>query len=424
MKIAIIGTGIAGNVAAYHLCKEHEVTVYEAGEHVGGHSHTHDIEWHGQNYAVDTGFIVFNYKTYPQFTRLLQELDVAVRPSNMSFSVKCERSGLEYNGNNLNSLFAQRRNLFRPSFYRMIRDILRFNREATALIEADAANMSLGEFLHTAGYGREFIDQYLVPMGAAIWSADPQLMAQFPAGFFIRFFHNHGLLSVNDRPQWHVIRGGSREYVRKLTAPFAHRIRTRAAVQEISRHATHVSIKVRGEEAEHFDQVFIATHSDQALRMLTDATRSEREILSALPYQHNTAVLHTDASILPRRRLAWAAWNYHLLPREQGRVPVTYNMNILQGLDAPVQFCVTLNNGSAIDPERIIKQISYHHPIFTPEGIAAQQRQHEINGVNRTYYCGAYWRYGFHEDGVISALAALDHFQEQSHAQLSLSRTA
>jgi len=422
MKIAIIGTGIAGNVAAYHLCKQHEVTVFEANEHIGGHSHTHDIEWHGQSYAVDTGFIVFNYKTYPQFTRLLQELDVTVQPSNMSFSVKCEHSGLEYNGNNLNSLFAQRRNLFRPSFYRMLRDILRFNREATALIEADAANMSLGEFLRAAGYGREFIEQYLVPMGAAIWSADPQLMEQFPARFFIRFFHNHGLLGVNDRPQWYVIKGGSREYVRKLSAPFADRIRTRAPVEQITRHPTHVHIKLRGQEAEHFDQVFIATHSDQALRMLSDATRTEREVLSAIPYQSNTAVLHSDASILPKRRLAWAAWNYHLLPRERGRVPVTYNMNILQGINAPVQFCVTLNNSAAIDPDKIIKQITYHHPIFTPEGIAAQQRQREINGVNRTYYCGAYWRYGFHEDGVISALAALDHFQEQSHAQLSLSR--
>lgn len=423
MKIAIIGTGIAGNVAAFHLCKEHDITVFEANDHVGGHSHTHNIEWNGRHYAVDTGFIVFNYKTYPHFTRLLKELKVDVQPSSMSFSVKCERTGLEYNGNTLNSMFAQRRNLFKPSFYRMIKDILRFNREAPALLETNDASSSLGEFLQSNRYGREFIEQYLVPMGAAIWSADPKQMYEFPAGFFIRFFHNHGLLSVNQRPQWYVISGGSREYVRKLTAPFVDRIRTRAPVESITRRATHVNIKVRGAEVEKFDQVFIATHSDQALNLLGDASTAERDILGAIPYQRNEAVLHTDANILPKRQLAWAAWNYHLLRNEQERVPVTYNMNILQGLSATDQFCVTLNNSAAINPDKIIKRISYDHPVFTPQGLAAQKRQHEINGVNRTYFCGAYWRYGFHEDGVVSALNAIDHFQETYHAQLSLRRT-
>lgn len=422
MKIAIIGTGIAGNVAAYHLQRDHDITVFEANAHVGGHTHTHDIEWDGQHYAVDTGFIVFNYRTYPHFTRLLHELGVAVQPSAMSFSVKCERSGLEYNGDTLNTLFAQRRNLLRPSFYRMLRDILRFNREALQLLELGQADMSLGEFLHQGGYGREFIEQYLVPMGAAIWSADPVLMYRFPAGFFIRFFHNHGLLSVNERPQWYVIQGGSREYVRKLTASFADRIRTHAPVERITRYPTHVMVKVQGQEAERFDQVFLACHSDQALRLLADATPLEREVLGSIPYQVNEAILHTDASVLPTRRLAWAAWNYHILPREEGRVPVTYNMNILQGLDAPVQFCVTLNNSVAIDPDKVLKRITYHHPIFTPEGLTAQQRQQEVNGRNRTYFCGAYWRYGFHEDGVVSALNAINHFQELCHAELSLRR--
>jgi uncharacterized protein len=424
MKIAIIGTGIAGNVAALNLHEQHDITVFEANDHVGGHSHTHDIEWDGKTYTVDTGFIVFNYKTYPHFTRLLKDMNVAVQPSNMSFSVKCERTGLEYNGNTLNTMFAQRRNIFNPSFYRMIRDILRFNRDAPALLNTDLAELSLGEFLYLNNYGSEFIEQYLVPMGAAIWSADPEQMYAFPAGFFIRFFHNHGLLSVSDRPQWHVIKGGSREYVRKLTAPFAHRIRTQSPVESIVRHADHVSIKVVGEEAEKFDQVFIATHSDQALRMLQDATVTEREILGAIPYQSNEAVLHTDASVLPKRQLAWASWNYHLLHNQQQRVPVTYNMNILQGINAPVQFCVTLNNSAAINPDKILKRINYDHPMFTPQGIAAQQRQHEINGVNRTYFCGAYWRYGFHEDGVVSALNAIEHFREQQHAQLPLRRAS
>lgn len=423
MKIAIIGTGIAGNVAALNLYKDHDITVFESNDHIGGHSHTHDVEYDGRQYAVDTGFIVFNYKTYPNFTRLLKELDVPVQASNMSFSVKCERTGLEYNGNTLNTMFAQRRNLFKPSFYRMIRDILRFNREAPALLETVHDDISLGDYLKSNQYGSEFIEQYLVPMGAAIWSSDPKQMYTFPAGFFIRFFHNHGLLSVNERPQWHVIKGGSREYVRKLTAPFADRIRVKSPVESITRHVTHVSIKTYGAEAENYDQVFIATHSDQALGMLHDSSKLEQEILSAIPYQSNEAVLHTDTNVLPKRELAWASWNYHLLNTEQQRVPVTYNMNILQSINAPVQFCVTLNNSTAINPDRILKRIAYDHPVFTSQGLAAQQRQHEINGVNRTYFCGAYWRYGFHEDGVVSALNAIEHFKEQQHAQLPLRRT-
>lgn len=422
MKIAIIGTGIAGNVAAYHLCKQHEITVFEANDYVGGHTHTHAIELQGRPYQVDTGFIVFNYQTYPHFTALLHELAVAVQPSNMSFSVKCDKTGLEYNGTTLNSLFAQRRNLLRPSFYRMINDILRFNKTAPRLLDNEASDISLGDYLRQDNYSREFIEQYLIPMGAAIWSADPHLMHAFPARFFIRFFHNHGMLSVNDRSQWYVIKHGSHSYVDKLIAPFAERIRLSAPVEAVRRYPTHVTVKARGQEAEHFDAVFIASHSDEALRMLSDASAVEREVLGAIPYQANEAVLHTDKTVLPRRRLAWAAWNYHILPQQQDRVALTYNMNILQSIRAPKEFCVTLNDTRAIDPARIIKRIQYHHPVFTPDGIRAQARQAEINGVQRTYYCGAYWRNGFHEDGVVSALNALNHFEEQRHAQLSLRR--
>lgn len=422
MKIAIIGTGIAGNVAAYHLCKEHNITVFETNDYVGGHTHTHDIVWQDKHYTVDTGFIVFNYKTYPNFTALLEELDVAVQPSAMSFSVKCEKTGLEYNGTTLNSLFAQRRNLFRPSFYRMIKDILRFNREAPALLASPEADISLGDFLYQGGYSQQFMEQYLIPMGAAIWSADPLQMYQFPARFFIRFFHNHGMLSVDARPQWHVIKGGSQAYVRKLIAPFADRIRTSTAVESVTRYSGYVMVKTKGQEPERFDAVFIASHSDEALRMLTDASVDEKAVLGAIPYQENEAVLHTDHSVLPKRALAWAAWNYHILPQQQDRVALSYDMNILQSIDAPVQFCVTLNNTRAIDPDKIIKRITYYHPVFTPDGVAAQARQADINGVNRTYFCGAYWRFGFHEDGVVSALNALQHFKEQQHAQLSLRR--
>jgi predicted NAD/FAD-binding protein len=424
MKIAVIGTGIAGNVAANRLCREHEVTVYEANNYIGGHTHTHDIAWQDQQYTVDTGFIVFNYRTYPHFTRLLEELDVAVQPSSMSFSVKCEKTGLEYNGTSLNSLFAQRRNLLRPGFYRMLRDILRFNREAPALLDASAPDISLGDFLYRGGYSQQFMEHYLIPMGAAIWSAEPRLMYRFPARFFLRFFHNHGMLSVDDRPTWHVIQGGSRSYVDKLIRPFEHRIRTSAAVEAVQRYPDHVSVKAKGCEAERYDAVFLACHSDQALHMLRDPSHTEQKVLGAIRYQENEAVLHTDSSVLPKRRLAWAAWNYHILPQAQERVALSYNMNILQTIRAPVQFCVTLNNSSAIDPARILKRLTYHHPVFTPDAVAAQARQADINGIRRTYFCGAYWRFGFHEDGVVSALNALQHFEERQNAQLSLPRAS
>ncbi|WP_455198331.1 NAD(P)/FAD-dependent oxidoreductase [Kaarinaea lacus] len=424
MKVAVIGSGIAGNVAAYHLCKEHEITMFEANDYVGGHTHTHDITHDGKHYRVDTGFIVFNYKTYPNFTQLLEELGVDVQPSDMSFSVKSEKDGLEYNGTTINSLFAQRSNLLRPSFYVMIRDILRFNKEALQLLTDDNDDISLGDFLREGRYSQQFINHYLIPMGAAIWSADPAQMHAFPARFFVRFFHNHGMLSVDDRPLWHVIKNGSNSYVEKLIAPFRDRIRTHASIEAITRHPNHVSVKARGSEEERFDAVFIASHSDQALKMLTDASPEEREILGAIPYQSNEAVLHTDYTVLPKRRLAWAAWNYHLLAQAQDRVALTYNMNILQSINAPVEFCVTLNNSRAIDPDKIIKRIQYDHPMFTPAGVQAQQRQHEINGVNRTYYCGAYWRFGFHEDGVVSALNALKHFREQQNAELFLRRAS
>lgn len=424
MKIAVVGTGIAGNVAAYHLCREHEVTVFEANDYIGGHTHTHDIEWDGHHYNVDTGFIVFNYKTYPHFTRLLEELDVAVQPSSMSFSVKCERSGLEYNGTTLNSLFAQRRNLLRPSFHGMIRDILRFNREAPKLLDGSHHDISLGDFLKQGKYGQSFIQHYLIPMGAAIWSSDPEVIADYPAKFFIRFFHNHGMLSVDERPQWYVIKGGSNAYVRQLIAPFSDRIRTNSPVKSIRRFASHVSIQLRDGSSENFDAVFIASHSDEALKMLADPSPQEKTVLGAIDYQSNEAVLHTDHSVLPKRRLAWAAWNYHALQQTQDRVALTYNMNILQNLNAPVQFCVSLNNSDAINPDKIIKRLHYRHPVFTPDAVDAQSRQCEINGVNRTYYCGAYWRFGFHEDGVVSALDALQHFKERQDAQLSIRRAS
>jgi len=426
MKIAIVGTGIAGNVVAHRLHRAHDITVYEAADHIGGHTHTHRIELDGEVQQVDTGFIVFNHRTYPHFVQMLAELGVASHDSSMSFSVRNERSGLEYNGTTINTLFAQRRNLVRPSFLRMVGEILRFNREAPRLLNGDAAReIALGDFLAEGGYSRRFTDDYLVPMGAAIWSTDPQRMLRFPARFFVRFMHNHGMLSVNDRPVWRVISGGSARYVERLVAPWRHRVRLDCAVTQVRRLNDGVWVSAQGAGTERFDHVFFACHADEALRVLADPSPAEREILGALPFQRNEAVLHTDTALLPRRRLAWAAWNYHVLPEAGQRVALTYNMNILQGLRSRHTFCVTLNRGDAIDPSRVLKRLSYHHPLFTPEGVAAQQRHGEISGVHRTHYCGAYWRFGFHEDGVVSALTALQRFEQRAHdAQCDLPRVA
>jgi len=423
MKIAIIGTGIAGNVAAWNLCQEHDITVYEAASHIGGHTHTHDISHNGNHFAIDTGFIVFNDWTYPNFIALLDELGVKSRPTAMSFSSRCETSGIEYSGSSMNGLFAQRRNLLNLRFHGMIRDILRFNREAQELIDNDDESLSLGCYLQENKYGQLFVNNYIIPMGAAIWSTDTRQMLHFPASCFVRFFANHGLLNIRNRPQWRIIDGGSREYVSALTAPFRDRIRLSEAVLSVRRFPGHIELFTSAGITESFDHIFIACHSDQALAMLSDATRTERDILGAIPYQKNEAVLHTDTSLLPETGRAWAAWNYLRRRHDSGRVSVTYNMNILQGLQSDSTFCVTLNDTQHIDPDKIICRMQYDHPVYTRESVAAQQRQQDINGKHRTWYCGAYWRYGFHEDGVVSALHALQDYKEYlDHAQSPLRR--
>lgn len=410
MKIAIIGSGIAGNTLAYHLHKQHDITVFEAAQHIGGHTHTHNIRHEGQDISVDTGFIVFNDRTYPNLIALLNELNVAWRPSNMSFSVRCENTGLEYNGTSLNSLFAQRLNLLRPSFHKMIRDILRFNKNSLELL-AEGNEIKLGDYLRQNHYSQQFIDYYIIPMGSAIWSTDALQMLDFPARFFVRFFHNHGMLTVNDRPQWRTISGGSASYVKALTAPFVDRIRLDTPIERVRRLKGSVRVKPRFGEEEKFDYVFFACHTDQALRMLADPTPAETEILGAIPYQSNTVYLHHDTALLPRKKLAWAAWNYHVTKPASERVAVTYNMNILQGIESHEPLLVTLNHTAGIDPYKVIKRIEYMHPLYTLAGAAAQARHGEISGVNRTGFAGAYWRNGFHEDGVVSALEALKHFE-------------
>jgi uncharacterized protein len=410
MKIAIIGSGIAGNTLAHHLHKDHDITVFEAASHIGGHTHTHDIELFGKSYAVDTGFIVFNNRTYPNFIAMLEAAKVAWQPSNMSFSVHCEKSGLEYNGTSFNSLFAQRRNFFKPSFYSMIRDILRFNKTSLELLN-DGNEISLGHYLAQQDFSSTFIHHYIVPMGAAIWSTDAAQMMQFPARFFVRFFHHHGFLTVNDRPQWLTVAGGSARYVEALTKPFKHKIKLNTPIASVRRLKNSVKVKPQRGDEQSFDYVFFACHSNQALGMLNDANMQEREILSAIPYQENTVFLHHDASVLPNKKRAWAAWNYHLPAKELNKVAVTYYMNILQNLQSPEPILVTLNHTDLINPAKVIKRLTYTHPVYTLAGAAAQARHAQISGVNRTGYAGAYWRNGFHEDGVVSALEALKHFK-------------
>jgi uncharacterized protein len=423
MRIAIIGSGIAGLTAARRLYKDHDITVFEAADYVGGHTNTLDIELEGRRWAVDTGFIVFNDWTYPNFIALMNEIGVESQPSDMGFSVHCDRSGLEYCGSSLGQLFAQRSNLVSPGFWRMIRDILRFNRESPRLLGDREDVLCLGDYLARERYSSRFIQHYIVPMGAAIWSTDPQTMLSFPARYFVEFFSNHGLLSVNDRPQWRVIKGGSRSYIGPLTAPFASRIRTSSPVHRVERDEFGVDLLLDGGHRARFDAVVFACHSDQALALLAAPTREEREVLGAIPYQPNLAVLHTDERLLPTRRHAWAAWNYHIPASAQEAVSVTYNMNILQGLDAHAQFLVTLNPTLDIHPDRIIRKIMYQHPVYTPEGVAAQRRRAELMGQQRSFYCGAWWSYGFHEDGVRSGLVAAAAVQAWSRdAELPLLR--
>ena len=410
MKIAIIGSGIAGITLAHHLYKSHDITLFEANSHIGGHTHTHEIALHGKNYAVDTGFIVFNDRTYPNFVDMLDAFKVAWQPSNMSFSVRCEKTGLEYNGTSLNSLFAQRRNLFRPSFHGMIRDILRFNQISLVLL-ANGDEIKLGDYLSQNHFSQAFIRQYIVPMGAAIWSTDAAQMMQFPARFFVRFFHHHGFLTVNNRPQWRTVTGGSARYVEALTAPFAHKIKCGSPIERVRRLKNGVKIKPKNEEEQRFDYVFFACHSDEALSMLSDASDLEKAILGAIPYQENSVCLHYDASLLPKRKLAWAAWNYHIPVKPINKVTVTYNMNILQNIQSPEPILITLNHTDMINPAKVIKRLNYTHPVYTLAGVTAQGRHAEICGHNRTGYAGAYWRNGFHEDGVTSALDALQHFE-------------
>lgn len=410
MRIAIVGSGVSGLVCARLLHREHEITLFEADDRVGGHSNTEMIELEGRRIPVDTGFIVYNDRNYPAFTRLLEQLGVRTTPTGMSFSVRDDRDGLEYAGGSFNGLFAQRRNLFRPRFHRLIRDILRFYDRAADLIEGEPPGTTLGEFLRRHGFEGDLGRRFIIPMGAAIWSSSTRQMLDFPAHFFVRFFSNHGMLTTRDRPQWRTIVGGSREYVSRLTGPLRDRIRTGARVRNVRRDDRGVDIAIDGDTPVRFDHVVFACHSDQTLDALADATRPEQEILGAMPYQANDVVLHWDRTLLPRRRRAWAAWNYRLGAAAEPGAVVTYNLSILQHLATREPVCVTLNQADRIDPAKILRRYTYHHPVYTIEGMRARERYDEIGAAGRTHFCGAYWFNGFHEDGIRSALRVCERF--------------
>jgi predicted NAD/FAD-binding protein len=407
MRIAIVGGGVSGIVTAVRLHARHEIVLYEAGAYLGGHTNTVTVERADGTWAIDTGFIVLNDRNYPNFNRLLSEAGVAIQPTHMGFSVKGEDVDFEYAGTP-RGVFCQRSNLVNPIFLRMIADMMRFNRELTALLASGETGPSLGEWVERGGYSRAFIDRLIVPQASAVWSADPATMWGFPVRFLAEFFHNHGMLGFRNRPQWQTVVGGSHRYVEALSRPFADRVRLRAPVTNVTRDDDGVTV-TSATGAERFDEVVLACHSDQALELLRgDASPLERELLGAFPYQPNEAVLHTDRTLLPRRRAAWQAWNYHLFAEPRPMTTVTYYMNHLQRLSAADDFCVSLNMTDRIDPASIIAVIPYSHPVYTAAGVAAQARWAEISGSRRTHFCGAYWRYGFHEDGVVSALRACE----------------
>lgn len=427
-RIAVVGSGISGMAAAHYLARHPgvEVHLYEAAERLGGHTATIDVEHDGERLAIDTGFIVFNDRTYPDFIALMDELGMASRPTRMSFSVSDAVSGLEYAGSSLDSLFAQRRNLISPAFWRMVRDILRFNREAEKHLETDPAlaSASLGQYLERYAYSREFRDWYLVPMGAAIWSSDDRTMSAFPLAFFVRFFRNHVLLDLRNRPQWRVIEGGSRNYIAPLTVACRDRIYLSTPVHAVTR-----KVWLRGRQQvciesrrgkEFFDHVVLACHSDQALALLADPTPAEREILGAIPYIRNEVVLHRDTRLLPKSARAWSSWNVNLGSGAGDLPALTYNMNILQGLKSRHTWCVTLNQTARIDPALIHGMFHYDHPLFTLDGMAAQARHGEISGQHGTWYCGAWWRNGFHEDGVVSARRVAEALADSVSTSLAL----
>ena len=413
-NIAVVGSGISGLVSAYLLSRNHNVTLFEKNDYLGGHTATVDVEVDGEQYAIDTGFIVFNNKTYPNFLKLLDKIGVGKQETEMSFSVENQLSGLEYNGHDLNTLFSQRRNLLNPKFWRLIREIVRFNKVAKSYYDRKDLDdkSTLADFLKEQGFSEYFAEHYILPMTAAIWSTSLKEAGAFPFRFFVQFFYHHGLLNITDRPQWYVVPSGSRSYVDKLITGFKDNIHLNTSIKQITRSEKAANIEFADGSMQQFDEVVLACHSDQALALLGDASELEKEILLGMPYSDNDVVLHLDTNMLPKKKLSWASWNYRLSGDNEQPAAVTYNMNILMGLKSPHTFCVSLNQTQNIDKSKILASFNYHHPVINPQSYASQQRREEICGKNRIHFAGAYWYQGFHEDGVRSGLDVAARFGE------------
>lgn len=406
MRIAIIGAGVSGLCLAYQLRNVHDVTVFDGNSYAGGHVNTVELDGDRQRLAVDTGFIVFNERTYPNFCSLLKELQVESQLSDMSFSIRCDRTGLEYAGTGWNGLLAQRLNLFRPGFWRLIRDWRRFGQESQQLLKQTAETLTVAEYFREHTYSREFREQYFLPIGSAIWSCPHERFEQFPMRFIVDFYHQHGLLTLDDPPQWRVICGGSRQYVRALLRRLPRQVQLDSRVIRVAREEVGVRLHFSQGDSQCFDHAVIACHADQSLSLLgNQATATERHVLAAFPYEKNVATLHTDRSVLPRSRRAWASWNYHIPAQSSQKATVTYHMNRLQSLKSEEDYCVTLNGEERIDPSRVLRTFHYQHPVYSLSRLAAQQRHRELIDHHGLSYCGAYWGNGFHEDGVNSALA-------------------
>ncbi len=412
MKIAVVGAGISGLTAAWYLAsrEQAEVTVFEANDYIGGHTDTHQLEVLGKNWAVDSGFIVFNRLNYPHFCDLLEELGVESQPTEMSFSVHDSSSGLEYNASSLNKLFCQRKNLLSPRFYRMLSDLVRFYRQAPAVLDQADNHQTLGDYLKANHYSDIFINDHLLPMACALWSGPSDSLIDMPVRYLVSFMNNHKMLSLSQRPQWRVVKGGSRQYVEALLKRFPGKIYTSMPVASIRRVYNGVTVTAGGETMP-FDAVVLACHSDQALTLLSDPSQAETEVLGGIRYQQNLMQLHADESVLPANPQAWASWNVHIAEALTERCTVSYHMNTLQNLNAPLEFIVSLNSADRVDPNKVFVERRYAHPVYTEETLAAQQRWSDISGKQHSYYCGAYWGWGFHEDGVSSALRVVEQLR-------------
>jgi predicted NAD/FAD-binding protein len=428
MKIAIIGAGISGLTAAHKLYREYDIHVFEKNNYPGGHSNTIDVNEGDRSVAIDTGFIVLNNWTYPNFEALLKTLKVKVEDSEMSFSAKCEQSKFEWCGKGIQGLAFNKHNWYRTKSYQILFDFLRFNKLAKKLVAQNNSQLTLGEFLDQHHFSKTFTKYYILPMGAAIWSSSTEDIYDYPAHSFLVFFNNHGLLNINDRPQWKTIVGGSRQYVNKLIQPFTEKIHLNSSIKNIGRRNGKIIIRHQSKPEEIFDHVIFACHSDQALALLTHPSDGEQQTLEKIRYQYNEAVLHTDESLMPNNKQAWSSWNYLLPEQPSTNAKVTYYMNRLQPLQTKNNYFVTLNLTEHINSEKIIRKIGYQHPVFDKAAIGAQKNLSSINGKQNTWFCGAYWRNGFHEDGVWSALTTIEQFNREVNSsddkQLHLQRAS